>query len=246
MANIQLNKKLYGAKAAGNIVDKSFSELFKTKEPINIDRLFKIYNEVFYDIPKLGEKSHTTFIQQSLYYNRNYIDPKDAEIDALIDRIEILEEELANDNDQEHPFFSNGSFISGDLNGAIYLMEEGRRRSIQGWDLVQTLLTIMGKGGQMQEEQFIILQPTTIEGIPSGPSIESEMDLNNYDYTVPSKTQDFFALQTSLNALDLTEGQLIQLRNLLEDKEKSGVIGQENLRPTKTTTAGTSFKALGT
>jgi hypothetical protein len=72
------------------------------------------------------------------------------------------------------------------------------------------------------------------------------MDLNNYDYTVPSKTQDFFAIQTSLNALDLTEGQLIQLRNLLEDKEKSGVIGQVNLRPTKTTTAGTSFTALGT
>ena len=246
MANIQLNKKLYGAKAAGSIVDKSFSELFKTKEPINLDRLFKIYNELFYDIPKLGEKSHTTFIQQSLDYIRDYIDPKDAEIDALIDRIEILEEELANDNDQEHPFFSNGSFISSDINGAIYLMEEGRKRSIKGWSLVQTLLTIMGKGGQMQEEQFIILQPTTIEGIPSGPSIESEMDLNNYDYTVPSKTQDFFALQTSLNALDLTEGQLIQLRNLLEDKEKSGVIGQENLRPTKTTTAGTSFKALGT
>ena len=246
MANIQLNKKLYGAKAAGNIVDKSFSELFKTKEPINIDRLFKIYNEVFYDIPKLGEKSHTTFIQQSLDYNRDYIDPKDVEKDALIDRIEILEEELANDNDQEHPFFSNGSFVSSDLNGAVYLMEDGRRRSIQGWDLVHSLLIIMGKGGQSNEEKFIMLQPTTIEGIPRGPNIESEMDLNNYDYTVPSKTQDFFALQTSLNALDLTEGQLIQLRNLLEDKEKSGVIGQENLRPTKTTTAGTSFTALGT
>ena len=246
MANIQLKKKLYGVQSARSVVDTSFSELTKTKEPINLDRLFRIYNELFYDIPKLGEKSHTTFIQQSLDYNRDYIDPKDVEIDALIDRIEILEEELANDNDQEHPFFSNGSFVSSDLNGAVYLMEDGRRRSIQGWDLVHSLLIIMGKGGQSNEEKFIMLQPTTIEGIPRGPNIESEMDLNNYDYTVPSKTQDFFALQTSLNALDLTEGQLIQLRNLLEDKEKSGVIGQENLRPTKTTTAGTSFKALGT
>ena len=127
----------------------------------------------------------------------------------------------------------------------------GRKRSIKGWPLVQTLLTIMGKGGQMQEEQFIMLQPSTIDGIPSGPNIESKGDLNNYDYTIPSKTQDFFALQTSLNALNLTEGQLIQLRNLLDDKEKSGVIGQAyvigqvNLRPTKTTTPGTSFKALG-
>ena len=170
---------------------------------------------------------------------------KDAEIDALIDRIETLEEELANDNAQEHPFFSNGSFVSSDLNGAVYLMEDGRKRSIKGWDLIHTLLIIMGKGGQSNEERFIMLQPTTIDGIPSGPHIESEMDLNNYDYTTPSKTQDFFALQTSLNALDLTEGQLIQLRNLLEDKEKSGVIGQVNLRPTKTTTPGTTFKALG-
>ena len=245
MANIQLKKKLYGVQSARSVVDTSFSELTKTKDPINLDRLFRIYNELFYDIPKLGEKSHTTFIQQSLEYIRDYIDPKDAEIDALIDRIEVLEEELANNNEQEHPFFSNGSFVSSDLNGAVYLMEEGRKRGIKGWSLIQTLLTIMGKKGQMQEEQFIMLQPSTIDGIPSGPHIESEMDLNNYDYTTPSKTQDFFALQTSLNALDLTEGQLIQLRNLLEDKEKSGVIGQVNLRPTKTTTPGTTFKALG-
>lgn len=245
MANIQLKKKLYGVQSARSVVDTSFSELTKTKDPINLDRLFRIYNELFYDIPKLGEKSHTTFIQQSLEYIRDYIDPKDAEIDALIDRIEVLEEELANNNEQEHPFFSNGSFVSSDLNGAVYLMEEGRKRGIKGWSLIQTLLTIMGKKGQMQEEQFIMLQPSTIDGIPSGPHIESEGDLNNYDYTTPSKTQDFFALQTSLNALDLTEGQLIQLRNLLEDKEKSGVIGQVNLRPTKTTTPGTTFKALG-
>ena len=110
MANIKLNKKLYGAKGARDIIDTSFSELFKTKEPVNIDRLFKIYDEVFFDIPSVGLKSHTSLIQKSLAYLRNYIDPKDAEIDALIDRIEVLEEELANNNDQEHPFFSNGSF----------------------------------------------------------------------------------------------------------------------------------------
>ena len=249
MANIKLNKKLYGVQSARSVVDTSFSELTKTKEPINLDRLFRIYNELFYDIPKLGEKSHTTFIQQSLDYNRDYIDPKDVEIDALIDRIEVLEEELSNDNDQEHPFFSNGSFISSDLNGAgIYLMENGRKRGIQGWTLVDTLLTIMGKGGQSNEEKFIMLQPSTIEGIPAGPKIFSEMDLNNYDYTIPSKTQDFFHLKTSLNALTLTHGQYIQLK---EDIAQKGIlyentVGNIRLRPEKQTTAGTPLTALGT
>jgi len=231
MANIQLNKKVYGAKSAGDIIDKSFSELFKTKEPVNVERLFSLYNELFYDISKEGDNSHTTFIQRSTDYIRDYIDPKDAQIDALIDRIEDLEEELANDNDQEHPFFSNGTFISSDpTEAAIYIMDGGRKRSIKGWDLVVTIMKIRGIM-ENHSEEILILQPTTIAGIPTAPKppgnewgIESEQDLNFYDYTVLTETQNFYSTRTSLDALTLTGGQLVQLRDLLDEKEAAGLI----------------------
>jgi len=244
MANIQLNKKVYGAKSARDVIDKSFSELFRTKEPVNVDRLFSLYNELFYDISKEGDNSHTTFIQRSTDYIRDYIDPKDAQIDALIDRIEDLEEELSSDNNQEHPFFSNGSFLSSNPSElAIYVMDGGRKRSIKGWDLV---VTVMKAKGIMENhsEQILLLNPTTIAEIPSAPKppgntwgIESEQDLNFFDYTTISETQNFFSIRTSLDALTLSEGQLVQLRDLLDEKEAAGLITKEDIISDLETTA---------
>ena len=229
MANIQLNKKVYGAKSAGDMIDKSFSELFRTKEPVNVERLFSLYNELFYDISKEGDNSHTTFIQRSTDYIRDYIDPKDAQIDALIDRIEDLEEELSSDNDQEHPFFSNGTFISSNPSElAIYVMDGGRKRSIKGWDLVVTIMKLKGII-ENHSDEILILQPNTIGGIPSGPIIEVESDLNNYDYTATTETQNFTSTRISLDALTLSEGQLVQLRDLLDEKEAAGLITKEDI-----------------
>jgi len=241
MANIQLNKKVYGAKSAGDMIDKSFSELFRTKEPVNVERLFSLYNELFYDISKEGDSSHTTFIQRSTDYIRDYVDPKDAQIDALIDRIEDLEEELSSDNDQEHPFFSNGTFIStGVYDGSsVYIMEGGKKRSIKGWDLIRTIMTIKGIT-ENYEEQVLILQPNTIAGIPSAPKppnntwgIEYEYDLNFYQdmlsNTIISETQNFTSTRISLDALTLSEGQLVQLRDLLDEKEAAGLITKEDI-----------------
>tara|TARA_R110002167_G_scaffold321032_7_gene526843 strand:+ start:60 stop:806 length:747 start_codon:yes stop_codon:yes gene_type:complete len=229
MANIQLNKKMYGAKSAGDIIDKSFSELLKSKEPININRLFKVYEELFYDVPKEGDKSHTTLIQRSTDYIRNYIDPKDAQIDALINRIETLEEELSTDIENEHPFFRNNSFISSNpQTGAIYVMENGRKRSIQGWELTKTIMNINGIMVN-HSDAILLLQSDTIEGIPSGEPIHTEQDLNVYDYILPTTTQNFYGVRTSLDALIVSEGQLIQLRDLLDEKEAAGRITREDI-----------------
>jgi hypothetical protein len=249
MANIQLNKKVYGAKSAGDMIDKSFSELFRTKEPVNVERLFSLYNELFYDISKEGDNSHTTFIQRSTDYIRDYVDPKDAQIDALIDRIEDLEEELSSDNNQEHPFFSNGSFIStGVYDGSpVYIMEGGKKRSINGWDLIITIMKAKGIT-ENYEEQVLILQSSTIAGIPSAPKppgntwgIEEESDLNFYQdmlsNTIISETQNFFSTRTSLDALTLSEGQLVQLRDLLDEKEAAGLITKEDIISNLETTA---------
>ena len=130
--NIKLTKTIYSTRSTDGIIDRSFSEFFKTKDPVNLDRFFAIYGELFYEIPKTGDKSHTSVIKQSTDYIKNYIDPRDEQIDLLTDR--IIELELLNSSTtivEEHPFFSNGTLISVDSNddgkpdwGKIYYMDK--------------------------------------------------------------------------------------------------------------------------
>lgn len=93
--NVKLTKIIYSAKSIDGLVDRSFSEFFKTKDPITVDRLFSIYDEIFYEIPKTGEKSHTTLIQQSQDYIDDYIDPRDDQIELQSQRIAELELQIS-------------------------------------------------------------------------------------------------------------------------------------------------------
>ena len=40
--NIKLTKTIYSTKSADGLVDRSFSEFFKSKEPVNVDRFFSM------------------------------------------------------------------------------------------------------------------------------------------------------------------------------------------------------------
>ena len=45
--NIKLSKTIYSTKSTDGLLDRSFSEFFKTKDPVNLDRFFSVYNEYF-------------------------------------------------------------------------------------------------------------------------------------------------------------------------------------------------------
>ena len=62
---IKLTKTIYSAKSTEGLIDRSFSEFFKTKNPVDINKFFSLYNELFYEIPKQGDKSHESIIKQS-------------------------------------------------------------------------------------------------------------------------------------------------------------------------------------
>ena len=54
--NINLNKTVYNNKEFDDVVDRDFSQLIKTKKPINVERLFTLYRELFYKIQKYKPK----------------------------------------------------------------------------------------------------------------------------------------------------------------------------------------------
>ena len=88
--NIKINKRLYSRSDVSDNIDLSFSELLNVdnrSNDVKIKAFFDEYNNLFYDIPKMGNQSHSTILQQSRDYVNDFFDPKDDQIDALLERI---------------------------------------------------------------------------------------------------------------------------------------------------------------
>jgi len=215
---IRLKKKIYDKTSAGDLLDNSFSEIINSKDFIsntnldnNINRLFTLYNDLFYDIPKIGQQSHTTLFQQSRDYIGDYVDSKDEEIEALIDQIVDLEQKLSNQDqpNEEHPFYRNGSIlVDREANYNIYYMDKATRRKIAGnisSELFLDLKAALGyKKNDSWEDATTIVSPSVIASIPPGPDFGPE-DLGGAETNVEEEIATF---ADSFNYNALQDGQL--------------------------------------
>ena len=220
--NIKIVKKVYGAKSASDSLDISFSEFSKSKKSEDVGKLFSLYNEIFYDIPKEGEQSLTRLIFQSTNFVRDFIDPKDETIDRLLERIIELEDELINVTESEHPIFRNGSFIRTP-NGAIYFMQQGKARLIANEPTYITLATAQGL--DPETDPFIEVASTTPSEIGIGITINSESDFSNFEAIVPTTTTTFISARRALTEVRVNNTQLAELKAIIEDKTVSDSAG---------------------
>ena len=88
--SIKFQRPIFSQTAFRQRVNVNFSELVNERETIDLDSFFDQYRRLFYDIPKQGEFSHERLIIDSTDYFRNFIDPKDQEIQNLSARIQEL------------------------------------------------------------------------------------------------------------------------------------------------------------
>lgn len=98
--DIKLNKQVYNKEEYKKVINTSFNELGVTtneqllEEQPTVEDFFKMYNELFYEIPEIGENSHEFLIETSSEYidfdsNDPLVEALQAEIASL--RLEILE-----------------------------------------------------------------------------------------------------------------------------------------------------------
>jgi hypothetical protein len=190
--NIKLNKKAFSNKPT-ELLDNSFSDLIKIEKPPNTKKFFKLYNEVFYDIPHEGDKSHHSLIERSSEYINNYIDPLDKKIDETINNIEKLENEITNKeslSEKEHPFFTNGTFLRTHaweievINNIpqglpIWVMQDGAKREFKNYETYKSVKKSLGFDLETPDTEICeLVHVGNLNDIPTGKHIQDDVDLN--------------------------------------------------------------------
>jgi hypothetical protein len=105
MEKLNLNKKIYSKNQYEKVIDTKFSQLATSPSPntfptsISVEEFFQNYNDIFFQIPKLGAtNSHEYLIKTSSeYINANIINN---DIQALIDEVNILQQQNLELNQQ--------------------------------------------------------------------------------------------------------------------------------------------------
>ena len=98
MEKLNLNKRVYAKNQYERVIDTKFSQLANVTPPevteatISVDEFFQNYNQIFFQIPKVGEiNSHEYLVKTS----SEYLDsaPLNEDIQALIDEINTLQQQ---------------------------------------------------------------------------------------------------------------------------------------------------------
>ena len=181
--NIKISKIVYGAQSANEFIDRSFTELFKTKDPVNISRFFSMYDDLFYNIPQTGDQSHTTLINKSQDYVNNYQNPLQVEVDSLREEVIRLTEQL-NETIEENPFYPNGTILApmdddGSPHGySIYYMDRGLARKVVGnkeGDVFLALKASLGFSSITDYDDIVLAVPQSIiDGLDKGSKLDIE------------------------------------------------------------------------
>ena len=175
---IELQKRHYDQASTSELLDRGFSEIAKSRDKLTTDNFFNLYQELFYNLPKQGKRSHTYLIEESTKFIGGYEDPKDDKIDSLLDKLTEIETAQI-ETPSEHPLFRNGTAIR--YNKSIGIMQEGHLRSIsnQGdgdnpspYGQLKKTLGLKGADGKVlpDEDSYTIVTEQTWNSLPKWPA----------------------------------------------------------------------------
>ena len=223
---IELQKRHYGQGNINELLDRSFSEITKTREKISPDNFFNLYQELFYDIPKQGKRSHNFLIEESTKYIGGYEDPKEDKIQDLLDKIVDLESSMIQ-TPTEHPLFRNGTAIRA--GNKLGIMQEGRLRLVsnQGnpspFTQLKKTLGIVDADGKPRtgEDSWTRVTEQTWDSLPKWPpgtaineSADWSLTLNQFNKAASNIT----ILSENIKVSELGRSEINFLINELQNK----------------------------
>jgi hypothetical protein len=221
---IVLEKSVYrNLSGIRELINVDFQEFGQPNISKDIDLFFRMYDEVFYDLPKLGvEGSHTYMLERAKDHLEDYTDPKDQMIDALLMQVSGLQETIQDQlSSQPHPFFPDGTLLhvpyvqSG-------IMQGGKLR-MMAWSVTKIFMASNpawkdadGNTKSIRKIATIFNDTTVMDGIPKGKSILKEEDLNDYTYEIKPSITSFIDLVASIQRMNINDAEAVQLISLIK------------------------------
>ena len=140
---LYLKKEVYESKKARDVLDEEFTEFKPIKRTAK--EFFNIYNTKFYNILK---SVHKFFMEQSLKYIVDYINPKVTQVQELTEENINLKIDI-DSVEHHHPIFPNQSVLR--YWEYFYFMHSGKRRRIgidgKDTELLGKIKIMLRKGG---------------------------------------------------------------------------------------------------
>ncbi len=190
---IEISKNKYNNQQYKQVIDVSFSELKRSKEPLSIVKFFKDFDDIFLDIPFEGNQSLRSIFNRVDSSLNVGPDPRDQEISNLLEQIEVLQQKidaLQSSNEEEtHPQFANGQLIQDSSSPKKFIMERGKKRQIMDGDTQKVLIQLNGGNSDTPfQEVAIQLPPSILNGIENGIPI-NDSNFNLSESTISEDVQ---------------------------------------------------------
>ena len=177
---LYLKKEVYESKKARDVLDEEFTEFKPIKRTAK--EFFNIYNTKFYNILK---SVHKFFMEQSLKYIVDYINPKVTQVQELTEENTNLKVDI-DSVEHHHPIFPNQSVLR--YWEYFYFMHSGKRRRIgidgKDTELLGKIKIMLRKGGKPTKSWTITINEGIKNGIELGPDILKEEDISTHLYTI--------------------------------------------------------------
>lgn len=176
-SKIKLDRKVYSKKKFNDAINNGFEELFRKEDTFTIEQFFKLYDNLFFDIPKFGGDSHDELRNRSNEFLDGFTsENNNTLINQLNAKILELEEQLllASQVVPEHPLYKNNSLIKQTDDGGwrIWLMDKGFKRSLATWQdpwwkSVVKVLGYVNESGEAAPEKIPRTDSTELNRIPT-------------------------------------------------------------------------------
>ncbi len=94
IVSLNLNSTTFGKQTFQDVVDDKFSQFTQpvvVKEEVSLEEFFKIFDDVFYNIPKYGETNSHQFIFNKV---SEYLGVQKSDISDLLEEVTTLKTQL--------------------------------------------------------------------------------------------------------------------------------------------------------
>lgn len=237
-SKIKLDRKIYSKKKFNEAVNNEFEELFREEDTFTVEQFFKLYDKLFFDIPRFGVDSHDELRDRSNEFLSGFTtENNNTLIDQLNAKILELEEQLllASQVVPEHPLYKNNTLVSVENSWEVYLMDKGFKRLLNTsedpwWKNVIKVLGYVDENGNPDGYKIPKTSYSELDLIPSGPNYsptnsgrstaiyQGQLKFADEIQDIPDSAQQVISLQSQVQQL---QSQVISANERIKIAEES-------------------------